>query len=75
MRFSCYIVHWHCSLYEKLRGQEEFERQLCLALDGVFAFALIYGDEFMAARDPIGVKPLYWGTDGEGRKLFRYHQP
>jgi len=45
---------------------------LCLTLDGVFAFALIYGDEFMVARDPIGVKQLYWGTDSEGRKLFRF---
>ena len=45
---------------------------MCLTLDGVFAFALIYGDEFMVARDPIGVKQLYWGTDSEGRKLFRF---
>uniref|UniRef100_A0A914KXJ3 Asparagine synthetase [glutamine-hydrolyzing] n=1 Tax=Meloidogyne incognita TaxID=6306 RepID=A0A914KXJ3_MELIC len=58
------------ALYEKLRLNEGFERELCLTLDGVFAFALIYGDEFMVARDPIGVKQLYWGTDSEGRKLF-----
>uniref|UniRef100_A0A183BZS6 Glutamine amidotransferase type-2 domain-containing protein n=1 Tax=Globodera pallida TaxID=36090 RepID=A0A183BZS6_GLOPA len=57
-------------LYEKMHDQPEFEHELCLALDGVFAFAVIYGDEFMAARDPIGVKPLYWGTDAGGRKLF-----
>ncbi|KAI3416307.1 hypothetical protein GPALN_005845 [Globodera pallida] len=53
-----------------MHDQPEFEHELCLALDGVFAFAVIYGDEFMAARDPIGVKPLYWGTDDGGRKLF-----
>uniref|UniRef100_A0A183C134 Glutamine amidotransferase type-2 domain-containing protein n=1 Tax=Globodera pallida TaxID=36090 RepID=A0A183C134_GLOPA len=57
-------------LYEKMNDQPEFEHELCLALDGVFAFAVIYGDEFMAARDPIGVKPLYWGTDAGERKLF-----
>jgi asparagine synthase (glutamine-hydrolysing) len=30
-------------------------------LDGMYAFAVFDGDDFMMARDPIGIKPLYYG--------------
>ncbi|VDM45983.1 unnamed protein product [Toxocara canis] len=52
-------------LYEKER-----DGMMCTQLDGVFAIALIYEEEFLAARDPIGVKPLYYGIDKDGRYLF-----
>ncbi len=37
-------------------------------LDGIFAFALYDAerDEYLIARDPIGVIPLYYGYDDEG---------
>lgn len=35
-------------------------------LDGMFAFALYHGDRFMLARDPVGIKPLYYGFKGDG---------
>lgn len=39
-------------------------------LDGDFVFVVIDGDDFIAARDPIGVKPLYFGFDKENRIYF-----
>ncbi len=34
-------------------------------LDGMFAFAIFNRDDYMLARDPIGIKPLYYGyVDG-----------
>ena len=45
---------------------EECGYDFCNKLDGVFAFVLIDGEKFMAGRDPIGVKPMYYGYDKDG---------
>lgn len=39
-------------------------------LDGDFAFVVVDGKDFIAARGPIGVKPLYYGIDQEGALWF-----
>lgn len=54
------IVH----LYEK------FEYNFLHLLDGDFAFVVVDGDDYIAGRDPLGVKPLYYGMDDRGRMYF-----
>lgn len=54
------IVH----LYEK------FGYDFCEHLDGMFVFVVVDGDDFIAARDPLGIKPLYYGIDERGRIYF-----
>ncbi|MBF6640087.1 asparagine synthase B [Flavobacterium sp. J49] len=54
------IVH----LYEK------FGYDFVHLLDGDFAFVVIDGDDYIAGRDPLGVKPLYYGMDERGRMYF-----
>jgi asparagine synthase (glutamine-hydrolysing) len=49
---------------------EEFGYKFCNLLDGDFAFVIIDGDNYIAARDAVGVKPLYYGLDERGRIYF-----
>lgn len=56
---------------EVLAHLYEAHGELCVhLLDGVFAFAAMRGDDWMVARDPIGVKPLYYGRDERGNLWF-----
>ncbi|WP_434419620.1 asparagine synthase B [Nannocystis pusilla] len=49
---------------------EERGEACVAALDGIFAFAAVHGDEWLVARDPIGIKPLYYGRDRAGNLWF-----
>ena len=49
---------------------EETGADCVTALDGMFAFVLTDGVRLLAARDPLGIKPLYMGRDGEGGLWF-----
>jgi asparagine synthase (glutamine-hydrolysing) len=49
---------------------EEFGYDFCNMLDGDWAFVVVDGDDYIAGRDPMGVKPLYYGLDERGRMYF-----
>jgi asparagine synthase (glutamine-hydrolysing) len=51
---------------------EEYGTDFCNLLDGMFAFVVLDDDHhtFMAGRDPIGIKPLYYGKDKDGDLWF-----
>jgi len=42
---------------------EEHKKDTASMLDGVFSFVVVDGQEVYAGRDPIGVKPLFYGYD------------
>ncbi len=62
-----------------LHGYREWGRGLLDRLGGMFAFALhdVQQDELLLARDPLGIKPLYWGLeagdmDGRGSRRLAF---
>lgn len=65
-----HFFHSHCDSEVIVHLYEEFGPGFCNMLDGVFAFVVKGEQGFMAARDPIGVKPLYYGFDERGTVYF-----
>lgn len=51
---------------------EEFGYDFCDMLDGMFALVVLDVDnnKYIVARDPIGIKPLYYGKDKDGDMWF-----
>lgn len=51
---------------------KEYGTDMFSMLDAEFACIIYDGDtrEYIAARDPIGIRPLYYGFDGKGIILF-----
>ena len=63
---DCEVIN---ALYREGDGREDGPASFLNRLNGIFAFALWDKEKGRAiiARDPIGVCPLYWGHDREGR--------
>jgi len=68
-----YEFHSHSDCEVLLPMYEKFGiKDFVLKLDGEFAF-VIYDQElnkFIAARDPMGIRPLFYGYDSEGKIMF-----
>jgi asparagine synthase (glutamine-hydrolysing) len=58
-----------CEVINALYRSEEDVSTWLNALNGIFAFALWdrAKQRYLIARDPMGVCPLYWGHDSDGR--------
>ncbi|VDM83271.1 unnamed protein product [Strongylus vulgaris] len=41
-------------------------REACASLDGVFAFVMADENNIYIGRDPLGVRPLFYGVSGSG---------
>jgi asparagine synthase (glutamine-hydrolysing) len=54
-----FVTHSDTEVILKLYCQ--FGTRCVDLLDGMFAFAIVQGDELFIARDPLGIKPLYYG--------------
>ncbi len=58
-----------CEVINALYGEDSDIGGWLDRLNGIFAFALWdrVAQRYLVARDPMGVCPLYWGHDGNGR--------
>ena len=56
----------HTDTETVLRLYQHYGPKSVQLLDGMFAFAISWQNDLFLARDPLGIKPLYWGCkDGE----------
>ena len=60
----------HSDTEVALHLYRKFGPQFVDMLDGMFAFAVYTKGEFLLARDPLGIKPLYFGSSLDNQHLF-----
>jgi asparagine synthase (glutamine-hydrolysing) len=65
-----HVFHTTCDSEVIVHLYEEFGFDFCQYLDGDFAFVVVDGEKFVAGRDPVGVKPLYYGKAANGSLYF-----
>ena len=65
-----YIFHSESDCEILLPLYEEKGVDMFRELDAEFAMILFDGKDLIAARDPIGIRPLYYGYDTDGQILF-----
>ena len=67
-----HTFHTTCDSEVIVHLYEEYGYDFCNRLRGVFAFVVVDDDnqKYIAGRDPIGIKPLYYGKDAKGNMYF-----
>ena len=63
-------VKTHSDTEVLLHLYRKFGPKCVVFLDGMFAFAIQHKGELLLARDPIGIKPLYYGISTDGKHFF-----
>jgi len=49
---------------------KKFGPEFVKLLDGMFAFVIYHNGEYLMARDPLGIKPLYLGKSADGATTY-----
>ena len=65
-----YRFHTRTDTEVILRLYQDRGAQCVEELDGMFAFAIYDNGKVLLARDRLGIKPLYYGTDVQGGVVF-----
>ena len=59
-----------CQIIPRLLEAEVPLTNICNSIDGVFAFAGLYHGKLIAARDPVGIRPLFYGKTRDDEICF-----
>jgi len=64
-RYTDYPYRTHSDSEDILAVYAQHQRGTPRQLEGMYAFAVVDADELFLARDPLGIKPLYYGCEDE----------